>query len=56
MKRRWTIQELKDISNENFLMSLIVERLSTLHPLCPLAIRLKELEKVVFSLDEGGLK
>ncbi|KKL45676.1 hypothetical protein LCGC14_2353200, partial [marine sediment metagenome] len=36
------------------IMSLIVERLSTLHPLCPLAIRLKELERAVFSLDMGA--
>lgn len=40
MKFRWTIKELNEFTDEEVLRRLITERLSTLNPYAPLAVRL----------------
>lgn len=45
MKYRWTMKELKEATDEQFLLSLVNERLSGLNPYSPLARRLQEVKK-----------
>lgn len=47
MKFRWTIKELKEISNKRLIIALIAERKSELNGYCPLARKLDELGKWV---------
>ena len=45
MKFRWTMKELKEKTDDEFIIGLINERLSGLNPYSPLANRLNDVYK-----------
>jgi len=51
MKFRWTIQDLREKSNNEILRGIVAERISTLHPYTQFAKKLSEiysdLDKIV---------
>jgi len=49
MRFRWTMKQLKEMSDNEILRGLITERTSTLHPYAPLAERLN---KIYRNLDK----
>ena len=53
MRFRWTMKELKKVTNKRLIISLIAERKSELNGYCPLACRLTELEKWVKQMQGG---
>ena len=55
MNFRWTMKELKEITNKRLIIALIAERTSELNGYCPLAQRLNELNKwVEMNLPDNG--
>lgn len=54
MKFRWTMKELKEVSNKRLIIALIAERRSELNVYCPLSKRLNELEKWVGRLPDNN--
>lgn len=47
MAKRWTMKELKAVTNKRLLLSLIQDRQDNLHPYAPLNERLDKLAKFV---------
>lgn len=43
MKFRWTMKELKELSDDKIIRGILVERMSGLHPYSPLRERLQKL-------------
>lgn len=45
MRFRFTIEELKNMSDTEVLLKLVRERMTTLHPYSPLSLRLQHIEQ-----------